>query len=1007
MKAFVCTVGVAGLVLCGLAWAEEPAGKHPVALDIEAQPMDQALNAFAQQAGLQLLFRSDMGAEKLSAPRVVGRYTADAALKRLLAGSGLTYRFLDAQTVTLVPVEERKTPAQSSGVVQASSFRMARVEEVKAEERPGEEAPSAGKDDEAQSSDEPAREVVVTGTRIRGLLGEQSTQPVLTITREDIDRYGISSIGEIFSYIPQVTSSELGQVTQTANRLGLGSLGVASNRVTATLRGAPAGGTLILVNGRRLPKTGLADGGGNDGYDIGGVPLAAVERIEVLLDGASAVYGADAVGGVINVILRKDYQGTEAQVRYEDTHDRVSSVKNLALTHGFAKGGFSGMLSASWEEAETMGWSDRSFLRTFDRRSLGGIDWRPGFLGGTGFVYDAFGLLDDFIATIPAGADGVNLTIEDFSDAGPLPPPFDQADFTNYATPYERKSAMGSFDYEFTPALTGFVQARWGESRTWRPGLPIWLPDVLVFEDYPGNPFGVPLGVTKVFYDLRGDSESVTTNRGLTAGLRGRLPGDWRFEAGAHRVNSSSTKEQGDSFFSTGALQNALFDPDPPLVLYDSTSGISPNPPGTLEAFLSGGFSQAERTRTQSVDFQADGSGWMLPAGELRMSAGAEYRDERAAFPLAEPNISIDSSNRYTSGYFAELRVPLVAGGRNVPLVNALELSLAVRHDRYSDFPAATNPRYGLLYRPFDWLMLRVSRGKGYKVPTLSQLYAPQIEFEGQLDPGFVVDPARGNEPVFGQLSIVSSGNPDLRPEHSRTTTAGVVLEAPFIEGLSLSFDYYDMEYLDRVSPLFSLNDLFILFPDLIIRADENLPGDPADWLPPAIGYIDIPQNVSFERLQGYDVSVNYQLSTRRGDVTGRVTASETRRQEFRSTPLSPVNAFPPSPMRLNGSLFWTRGPFGAGTVFTYAAPNAPFLPSSRTRWDVQGSYDFSRRADAGAGDATWWRRTLDGTRIDLTIFNVLNDEPPLFAGNPFRQPDNSVIDSRMLRFALKATAKF
>jgi hypothetical protein len=192
----------------------------------------------------------------------------------------------------------------------------------------------------------------------------------------------------------------------------------------------------------------------------------------------------------------------------------------------------------------------------------------------------------------------------------------------------------------------------------------------------------------------------------------------------------------------------------------------------------------------------------------------------------------------------------------------------------------------------------------------------------------------------------------------------------------------------------------------MIVREGAKLPGDPAEWPLRATGFIDVPQNVSFERLRGYDIAVNYQLSTRRGDVTGSLATSRTQRQEFRVTATSPVDAFPPAPMLLNGSLFWTRGPLGAGTVFTYAAPHAQFLPS-RTRWDVQGSYDFSQRADAGVDSASWWRRTLAGTRVDLTIFNVLNDEPPLFFGNPFRQPDNSVIDSRMLRYALKVTAKF
>src|SRR5690606_30443147 len=131
-------------------------------------------------------------------------------------------------------------------------------------------------------------EVVVTGSRIRGLLGQATIQPVFTLTAEDIERTGATSLGEVFNYVPQISSYSEGMFEQSAFAFGASSGSSTDTRVTATLRGAPSGGTLLLINGRRAPRNGQEQG--VDGYDLAGIPLASIDRIEVLLDGASAVY---------------------------------------------------------------------------------------------------------------------------------------------------------------------------------------------------------------------------------------------------------------------------------------------------------------------------------------------------------------------------------------------------------------------------------------------------------------------------------------------------------------------------------------------------------------------------------------------------------------------------------------------------------------------------------------------------------------------------------------------
>src|SRR5690606_26581602 len=176
-----------------------------------------------------------------------------------------------------------------------------------------------GSNGQAQE-DSTVHEVIVTGSRIRGLLGEATIQPVVTLTAEDIERTGATSLGEVFGYVPQISTHTEGFFEQSPFAFGASSGSSTDTRMTASLRGAPAGGTLLLINGRRAPRNGQEQAG-TDGYDLSGIPLASVERIEVLVDGASAIYGADAVGGVINVILKRDYQGTDVKLTYGNAFD--------------------------------------------------------------------------------------------------------------------------------------------------------------------------------------------------------------------------------------------------------------------------------------------------------------------------------------------------------------------------------------------------------------------------------------------------------------------------------------------------------------------------------------------------------------------------------------------------------------------------------------------------------------------------------------------------------------
>ena len=253
--------------------------------EIAAGPMDQALISFGRQSGMQLLYPGDvplgMRSQALS-----GRFTPSAALSRLLEGSGLGFRYTRANVVTVFRISDQADLDSEEAVVE---------------------------------------EIVVTGSYLRGA---QGASPVRTITSDEIDRRGHATVAEALAALPQNfggTANE-GTAATSADRSSSNS-GFASG---VNLRGLGADATLVLVNGRRMAGTGIA----GDFSDVSTLPSSAVERVEVLLDGASALYGSDAVGGVVNVILRDRFDGAESRLRIGSNTDGASRSYQASHTAG-------------------------------------------------------------------------------------------------------------------------------------------------------------------------------------------------------------------------------------------------------------------------------------------------------------------------------------------------------------------------------------------------------------------------------------------------------------------------------------------------------------------------------------------------------------------------------------------------------------------------------------------------------------------------------------------------
>ena len=963
------------------------------------------LKQLAQQAGQQVIFPTP-DVKGVKTPAIRGEYSLKEALDLALANTGLEAKF--------------DNTSGTFAVSRAALPNVLRAAQTVTSDRP---TKTAGDDVVVKMES-----LQVTGTRVRGLAEGATAQPVLIMTSAEIDRTGAQSIGDLLRYIPQVSAFTTGQANTQNQRNALVSVATGATTftagatqisgtaglVTATIRGAPAGATLLLIDGKRAPKNNQSRSG--DGFDLNGIPLAAVERIEVLLDGASSIYGADAMGGVINVITKKNYRGTEVRFGYENTFDTDVGVRTASLSHGFAAGKLRGLITASWEKSNEMMLRDRDFTASFDRRPFGGIDYRnTNIPGGAGRVSRTGtvplpGLTVTNVA-IPAGTTGANLTVADYNNAGPIADPFDAGQYGQYAASYDRYSTLGNFDYAFRDWLDVYGSVRASRNRNYQLNTPVQASNVSIPAGYPGNPFGIAVTLNKTFVDLIPIRAATDDTRAYALGAMGRLPKDWRYDASISLADSH-TRSTGDSGTSIVAAQltAAIAAGQTPNLFYDGTRVRNPNAAGVIEA-LTSPTSDEEKDQTWTYSLQADGPVFELPGGKIVTSLGVERREEYAEFPLrlVTDTTSALPGHNNVNAYFAEVNVPVFGGSFRRPLLQQLSASGSYRHENYGAGVISNNPRAGLAWRPAAWLLVRSSYGEGFKVPTLQQRDAPVTVTNSNISPtASNLDPLRGNtvNPIY---PVTRGGKPDLRPEKSENTTAGLVAEIPQIKGLSVSFDWFDNTYTDRIATLL-FNQMASLYPARITRG-ANLPTDQPGWAGVVTAADLRPINVGHSQTTGYDIGVKYDRHMEWGDVQSSISGTKYTRNIFIPTPggvPSPTVNTDSLPVQIDGNAFVFRHALGAGVLATYRAGNRPSadraVTPSAIRWDAQVNYDFAKAAWVKNRESGWVRHALGDAQLSLTIYDVFNKRPPF---DDLFMPDNTVLDSRLRRYAISVRKQF
>jgi iron complex outermembrane receptor protein len=851
---------------------------------------------------------------------------------------------------------------------------------------------------QAQPQAQSLERVTITGSNIRRT-DQETVAPVEIITREQIERSGSQTVADVLVRLPQTGS---GAFNDTSNSFAPGS-------TTVSLRSLGQKATLVLLNGRRVSGFGFAQNISDTFVDLSQIPTAAIERIEILLDGASAIYGSDAIAGVVNVILRRDYQGVEVGANvgfYQGQNDYRATITAGYGDIGKQKFNVMGVLDyykrdgltmADTDFGEDRDYRDRQGGRNFQSLTADGTWSQGNNRRAQAECRDPInyaearnrGLLPTNQSNLALGT-GINQPgntwcPRDFASIFQVVPDQERIGFMGRGTYAfsEKVEAYGEVGYtrnetnyifqEAAPATTRFAPIAGQAGFTAQPFNQIYAPGA------SGNPFAANATYAGVYQDLGLRTTDVTSDAvRLLAGLKYSF-GTWDFDSAAWYSYSEVDQVQ-TGLLTTGVLKG-LNVPDraqPPTPIV-SGGAYNLNRPSTnsqdLRNSMFGSYDRTAKSELKAIDTRATTEIGSLPGGPIGLAVGAEYRDESiegvpsaivAGGGILGSGITSVNGSRTALALYGELALPIT---------RQLEAQLALRYDDYSDFGSTTNPKVGLKFRPTPELLLRANWGRGFKAPSLPEITPSSAFFFTT-----VSDPLQGGQTVNTAGSINS--NPALEAEESRSGTVGVVWEpnANFSAGLS----YYDIKWTNQVA-----------FPDLQALVDNNDPGvlrDPAGNIFAINGQY---FNLGEVQTSGVDIDLRYKASTTYGRFGTSLTATyinkyEVNGQNFAGTngawAATNISAIP----RWKGllSFDWEQGPWVAQLTvnyihsylrqFGYDFGDASYFsdPPPTNRVPQTGSLD-TKSPSYTTFDLFGRYNITAKFSVSASVLNVLDEEPP------------------------------
>ena len=878
--------------------------------------------------------------------------------------------------------------------------------------------PAVAQDDEGELTP-----VVITGSNIPTVELE-GPSPIVRIDREEINRSGAETVGELLRRLPQNNAGSYDEKFQ--NSFAPGTSGV-------SLRGLGMSYTLVLVDGRRLGNHSMAQNMTTAFASLNDIPMAVVERVEVLTDGASAIYGSDAIAGVINIITRDNFEGLEINASYSNATDHDMGTQRYSITGGTTSENGNAWVTIDYMQRNSVQMTDRDFSASADQRGAGGYDFRsssgnPGsikLLGGTeenpspfdsGFYtipIDSLGnpTAEEIVGTLSIvdniGDDGIPDGTQSRVWSGGGINRFDYNPWMTLTPAIERLGASSRINYTLTDYATAFLHTTYRNLKVHQEMAPTpafgdlntdtWgiLPASNAF-----NPFGEDttfrhrlIEVGPRLFDIEDDVFRVIP------GVKFDIGDSWQGEA-AFLYNKKETIDFGQNFVSSDAFKEALASSDPATAYNIFGAGLGINSPSVLDALRVNTLRRAE-SELRMFDVKAAGDLAELPGGTLALAVGAETAQEETSDigdSLSMSNKIVASGGTSNSGSrsrdaaYAEFMIPIIGEDNRISGIHSLGVQAAWRVEQYSDFGSDDNPKVGLKYSPNENVLLRATYQTAFRAPSLQQLYMGESIAHPHL-----IDPARGDTGM--QYKTKSGGNEDLQPESADSISAGAVVDIPMPENMSLSVsvNWSQIELEDQITSVgaqYMLNNEEI-FSDNIIRNEQtdadraaNNPGpdgqfateDHPEWgdddipnggIPGSLKYINNSYlNLAKVQVEALDLQIDYGIDTSVGYFGVDLAAAYLYKYDYKARPTDAgfqdeAGSYSRPEWRGRVGMWWNYDKYTAGATVNYVDSFDQLYGviaevASHTTLDLQASYDLT-----------------DNSRVTVGALNVTGEDPP------------------------------
>jgi len=867
----------------------------------------------------------------------------------------------------------------------------------------------------------PAQRVEITGSNIKRLASE-GVLPVQVITAEQLERTGVQTAEDLIRSLGMNAAGADNAVSNN-NVFGGDTDRLTGGSANANLRGLGPGSTLVLLNGRRVANHGMSGAA----VDLNSIPMSAIARVEVLKDGASAIYGTDAIGGVINFILKRDLQGVTVGANMSKPIESGGVTRRAFVTGGFGsidKQGFNLLGSLTVDKNDILRGSDRDWANGFQPAmglspnssshpfaniitAAGSAMGTTGSTVGTGDAtkYTRINLLGiggqcDAIATGQAaqpqlwGA-GNNMTNANARYMCNT----DYGDQYMLSSPKEAVNLVLRGTFALSPQHTGFVEAVGSRtavkaeltpsqfSATAAAGnfYPVNGPYYLNLKNYGVNDFDPtkPIAYRWRMQDFGNRvQENVAENTRLLAGLEGELGAySYKLAIGSAQAEAWTNLIDGYAYSAklNAALKTGLINP-----------WVAPGQTQTaaamdlIESTKARGRLQGGKTGLTSVDGMLSGELFKLPAGTVDFAAGFDLRRESYEFAgtpdftcvstlatviatdvlLCPGNSAVPKVSRDVRAVFAELAVPLMKG---------LDLQLAVRHDSYSGVGSTTNPKVSLRWQPNDMVLFRGSVNTGFKAPSFQQLAVNTARRDYT---GTFSDPVKcQTDPTqcsIAGLDYYVSGYPDLKPETSRQASLGMVF-AP-MRGLSVSADLWRVSLADRIRTL-TIGDVvsnYGLFSQNFIRdANGNIDVVKTGWI-----------NAAGSATRGLDWGVALDGKHDSGSWTAKLNGTYMIRHQEQALENLPmvdlVGTFGLRTLYLrnkaNAELTWNSGAWSTTGTATY---NSSYADQNMAAKGVMPATANTRVGATGVLGLFVTYKGIKSTTLTVGVRNLLDTRPP------------------------------